>query len=95
MKTSDIQAPFNTTNIMTAQRKMRFKPRQPSEDSTIELHNIPMRYRLIVAAWVAGIDLKTTLSRSALYRNATALRLYGIEINPKGGKRHEAHSDAA
>lgn len=41
---------------------------------------IPARYRMTAAAWLAGQDVGSMLSRATLFRHARVLRDYGIDI---------------
>lgn len=44
------------------------------------LASIPPRFRITAAAWLAGQDISSLISRATLYRHAKALRSYGIDI---------------
>lgn len=44
------------------------------------LQEIPARYRMTAAAWLAGREVKGLLSNGTLYRHAKILREYGLDI---------------
>lgn len=44
------------------------------------LAEIPARYRMTAAAWIAGQDVANMMSRATLFRHAKVLRGYGIDI---------------
>jgi II/X family phage/plasmid replication protein len=44
------------------------------------LASIPPRYRMTAAAWLAGQDVKSMLSRATAFRHAKVLREYGLDV---------------
>ena len=54
----------------------RVRPQIEEFDSSL----LPKHVRLTAEAWLKGIDVKTTLSNGAFYRQAGILRDYGIDI---------------
>ena len=44
---------------------------------------LPSSVATTAAAWLKGVDVKTTLRRATFFRHAKALRGYGIDITEK------------
>lgn len=44
------------------------------------LAQIPAKYRMTAAAWMAGQDIKAALPNGTLYRHAKVLREYGLDV---------------
>jgi len=44
------------------------------------IDSLPKRCRLVVDAWLKGVDLASTMSRATLFRHARVCREYGINI---------------
>jgi hypothetical protein len=50
-----------------------------SDDPDV-LQGIPSRYRMTAAAWFAGQDLNSLMSRATLFRHAKVLREFGLDV---------------
>lgn len=50
-----------------------------SDDPDV-LAEIPARYRMTAAAWMAGQDVSSMMSRATLFRHAKVLRGFGIDV---------------
>lgn len=60
---------------------------------TVDLKSIPATYRLTAAAFLAGVDVKSILSKATLTRHAKALHPFGIHLTKQN--RHATHPDHA
>lgn len=58
---------------------LRSMPADHADEADL-LHAVPTKTRTILAAWLAGHDVKTLVSRATLFRHAKTLREYGIDI---------------
>lgn len=61
-------------------RETEILKRVDRSDEPDIIDSLPARYRMTAAAWLAGEDVRSFLSRATLFRHAKVLREYGLDI---------------